>query len=194
MDLILASTSQYRREQLERLGLSFRCVAPSVDEDAIKRELGPDTHATAIAERLAIAKAANVAAKERDAVVIGGDQIVALGNRILSKPVTFDRAIEQLLALSGNEHQLISAIAVADRSGVEVYTEVIRMNMRVLDRAEASRYVEADRPVDCAGSYKIESRGIALFDRIEGGDHSAIVGMPLIALTNLLRSRGFRIP
>ena len=191
MDLILASTSPYRRAQLGLLRLPFRCVAPGVDEGAIEADPAEPAE---LARRLARAKAEAVASREPGAVVIGGDQVVAFEGRVLGKPGTAERAVEQLLAMAGREHQLISAVSVADRDGIEVATEVARLRVRALTRDEAERYVAADRPLDCAGSYKIESLGIALFDRIEASDHSAIVGLPLLAVCRMLRARGFALP
>ena len=191
MDLILASTSPYRRAQLGLLRLPFRCVAPGVDETAIETDR---SEPVALALRLARAKAEAVASREPGAVVIGGDQLVAFEGRVLGKPGTADRAVEQLLEMAGHEHQLVTAVAVADRDGVEAVTEVSRLWVRSLTRDEAARYVAADRPLDCAGSYKIESLGIALFDRIEASDHTAIVGLPLLAVCRMLRARGFALP
>ncbi len=191
MDLILASTSPYRRDLLARLALPFRCVAPGVDEAAIGADILDPVER---AGRLARAKAEAVAARESGALVIGSDQLVAFEGRVLGKPGTAERAVEQLLAMAGREHLLVTAVAVADRSGVEIETDVARLRLRDLSRAEAERYVAADRPIDCAGSYKIESLGIALFDRIEASDHSAIVGLPLLTVCRMLRARGISVP
>jgi septum formation protein len=193
MDLILASTSPYRRALLERLGVPFRCVAPPVDEDALKREMVGATHQE-LAERLAIAKADAVAAIEPDAVVIGGDQLVSFDGEILGKPGTIEGAIAQLERMSGRSHELITSIVVLKEGRHHVHTDVTVLIFRRLTLDEISRYVKFDRPLDCAGSYKLESRGITLFERIESADHSAIVGLPLIALTSILRSIGFEIP
>ncbi|HEY2157360.1 MAG TPA: nucleoside triphosphate pyrophosphatase [Isosphaeraceae bacterium] len=191
MDLILASTSPYRRKLLEQLGLPFRCVAPGVDEAEVQSQVAEPP---ALAERLARAKAEAVFARHPDAVVIGSDQLVAFQGRALGKPGTEDRAVEQLLAMAGREHQLITAVALADRDGVEVATNIARLWLRPLGAEEAQRYVEADRPLDCAGSYKIESLGITLFDRIEASDQTAIVGLPLLTVCRMLRARGFELP
>ena len=191
MDLILASTSPYRRALMKRLGIPFRCVAPGVDEEGVKAlGLGPRD----LAERLAAAKAEAVARNEPGAIVIGSDQLVAFEGRVLGKPGTAERAVEQLMRLSGREHELITAIAVRHRDRRILHTDVARLRLRNLGRDEVERYVEADRPLDCAGSYKIEERGIALFERIECDDHTAIVGLPLIALTTILRQLGVRVP
>ena len=191
MELILASTSPYRRALLERLGVPFRCVAPRVDEEALKDDaLAPGE----LARLLARAKAASMAGEVPDAVVIGSDQLVALDGRVHGKPGTVENAVEQLLAMAGRPHELVTAMAVWHRGKVVEHTDVTTLWMRPLTRAEAERYVAADRPLDCAGAYKLEARGIALFERIESGDHTAITGLPLIALTTILRDLGFAIP
>ncbi len=193
MDLILASTSPYRRALVERLGIPFRCVAPPIDEEVLKTSLG-QSNPRELAERLALAKAAAVADREPDAVVIGGDQLVALDDSILGKPGTTEQAIAQLRRMSGRSHELITALAVLHQGRAYAHTNVTRLFLRTLTLEEIRRYVEADRPLDCSGSYKLEARGITLFERIESDDHSAIVGIPLIALTTILRTIGFSIP
>jgi 7-methyl-GTP pyrophosphatase len=193
MDLILASTSPYRRTLVERLGVPFRCVAPQIDEEALKSDLNAATPRE-LAERLALAKAASIARSEPDAAVIGGDQVVAFDDRILGKPGTREQAVAQLRMMSGRSHELITSLVVLHRERAYAHTNVTILALRLLTLDEISRYVEADRPLDCAGSYKLEARGIALFERIDSDDHSAIVGVPLIALTTILRTLGFAIP
>lgn len=189
--LTLASTSPYRRALLERLGVPFRCVAPGVDEEAFKAlNLLPQE----LADRLALEKARAVAVREPGAVVIGSDQLADCGGQILGKPGDAARAAEQLASLAGREHELITALAVVHPGGVETHTNIARLRMRELTAQEISRYVEADRPFDCAGSYKLEERGIALFQSIVSDDHTAITGLPLIALTTILRRLGYRVP
>jgi len=191
MELILASGSPYRRAQLERLGPPFRSVEPGVDEAPLKAAgLSPRR----LAEQLAEAKARAVAEREAEAAVIGADQLVAFQGLVLGKPGTPERAVDQLLQLSGREHQLITAFVVIAPGRIERGMEVARIRLRDLTAEEARRYVEADRSWDCAGAYKWEARGVALFERIVCEDHSAIVGLPLIALTTALRRLGFPIP
>lgn len=193
MNLILASTSPYRKALLDRLGLPFECRAPGVDEDAVKAiGLSPRE----LAERLAIEKANAVARREsgREAVVIGSDQLVAFDGRILGKPGTIEGAVEQLMLIAGREHELITAMAVIRGPEIFRHTDVARLRLRSLDQEEITRYILADRPLDCAGSYKLEARGITLFESIESADHSAITGLPLIALTTILRRLGFPLP
>jgi septum formation protein len=190
-DLVLASTSPYRRALLTRLGVPFRCVAPVFEETSIPLE---GRSPSALAEVLADGKAASVAACEPAATVIGCDQVVALEGKLFSKPHTQSRAIEQLQAMGGRVHELITAMVVLDPGRAFRHTDVTRMRMRPLSLAEIERYVSHDQPFDCAGSYKLEERGIILFESIETDDHTAITGLPLIALTTILRELGFNIP
>lgn len=189
--IILASTSPYRRALLGRLGLPFDCVAPPIDEEALK---DPALAPRALAEALAAAKADSVAATHPDAIVIGSDQLVSCDGRILGKPGDADRAVGQLLALSGRSHLLITAMAVRAGGRLHRHTDLTTLAMRRLGRPEIERYVEADRPFDCAGGYKLEARGIVLFESIESADHTAITGLPLIGLTTILRDLGVTLP
>ena len=191
MEVVLASTSPYRRAQLEQLGVPFRCVAPQVDEDAFKVRISDPLQ---LATQLARAKAEAVAANEPDAVVVGGDQLVAFNGRVLGKPGDAAGAIRQLSELSGNCHQLITCVSVT-RGGRDVaIASIAAMTMRHLTLAEIERYVAADEPFDCAGSYKWERRGVALFSKIETDDPTGIVGLPLMRLAEALRSFGIEVP
>jgi len=193
--LILASTSRYRRALLERLGVPFTAVAPACDEDALK---DPRLAPQALAEFLAEAKAASIARQQPDAVVIGSDQLAAVevdgAWTILGKPGTAARAVDQLALLSGRTHVLITALVVARGEERWRHTDRTRLTMRRLDRAALERYVTADQPLDCAGAYKLECRGIALFDAIDSADASAITGLPLLALTRILAGLGYAVP
>jgi septum formation protein len=191
--LVLASTSAYRRALLERLGLPFRCCAPLCDEAALQREAA-DLEPRRLAERLALAKASSLVEDEPGSAIIGSDQLVSFGGRVFGKPGTMERAVDQLFSMAGQTHELITALMVIRGSDVFRHTDVTRLRMRPLSREAIERYIIADAPIDCAGSYKLESRGIVLFDRIESDDHSAITGMPLIALVTILRELGFTIP
>ncbi len=190
-ELILASTSRYRRELLERLGLPFRCVDPGVDENEVKR-LGLGSRK--LAEKLALLKALAVAGQWPGATVIGGDQVVSFEGQALGQPGTVERAVDQLVAMAGRPHQLITAMVVLHRGEVRGETDVATLWMRDLDREALERVVRADRPLDCAGGYKLEGRGITLFERVESADQTAILGLPLIALTTVLRELGWTIP
>lgn len=194
-NLVLASTSRYRRQLLERLGVPFRALAPDCDEEALKDpRLTPRT----LAESLALAKARSLEATLPGAAIIGSDQVAAVQEAgawtILGKPGSAERAGDQLMRLSGRDHVLITAMVVLRAGQVHAHTDVTTLTMRPLDRAAIDRYVTADQPLDCAGSYKLEARGVALFARIDSADHSAITGLPLIALTRILAGLGFIIP
>ncbi|MBL8728853.1 MAG: septum formation protein Maf [Planctomycetes bacterium] len=190
-DLVLASTSPYRRELLARLRLAFTCAPPGVDEGAVKRS---GREPAAVVAELARQKATAVAARFPDAIVIGGDQCACLDGAVLDKPGTVAAAIAQLQRLSGRSHELHTAVAIVHPAGLVAWTDVTRLTMRPLSDAEIERYVTAERPLDCAGSYKIEALGIALFERIESADQSAIQGLPLLRLAAELRALGLSVP
>jgi septum formation protein len=191
--LVLASTSGYRRSLLERLGLPFRCRAPLCDESTLQRD-SAELEPRRLAEMLALAKVSSLAEEEAGSTIIGCDQLVSFAGRVFGKPGTPERAIDHLLSMSGQTHELITALVVIRGPEVFRHTDITRLRMRPLARDAIERYVTADRPFDCAGSYKLESRGIVLFDRIETEDHSAITGLPLIALVTILRELGVAIP
>jgi septum formation protein len=180
--LVLASTSRYRRALLERLGLEFEQEAPGVDEERLKAVVDDPRE---LAERLARAKAAAVAERCPDAVVIGSDQVGALGDERLDQPGSPERAAAQLARLSGRTHELITAVCVRRGDDEWCHTDVARLTARALSSAEIERYVALDDPVDCAGSYK---------ERVECADHSAITGLPLIWVVGQLRNLGFALP
>ncbi len=183
--LILASTSPYRRALLERLGLPFEVASPGCDE-----EVGALTDPVEIVHELSLRKARAVAADRPDALVIGSDQVLALDDAILGKPGTPERARAQLARLSGRAHRLVTGVAVIQGDRERVDHEDFRLVFRELAAGEIARYVELDDPVDCAGSYKLESRGIWLVDELDGRDESSIVGLPLLKLTRMLRAFG----
>ena len=188
--LILASTSPYRRQLLERLGVSFRCVAPEFHEDLYKDRGEPPV---TLARMLASGKAWNVAQTYPEAIVIGSDQLATIEGEVLGKPGSPERAVEQLARLSGRTHELITAVCVITNGEEIVFHNTTKLTMRPLSRAEMMRYVARDNPIDCAGSYKIEAGGIALFERIETEDFTAITGLPLIELVGVLRGIGVRV-
>ena len=185
--IVLASTSRYRRALMDRLGLPFDVASPGCDE-----ETGDLTDPVAIVEELSLRKARAVAPGYPGAVIIGSDQVLAVDGTILTKPGTAERARRQLALLSGRTHRLITGLAVIDGrdGGVHVCHEEFQLTFRTLSDEEIGRYVERDDPVDCAGSYKLESLGIWLMDRLEGQDESTIVGLPLMRLAGILRGLG----
>lgn len=189
--LILASTSRYRQELLSRLGVPFTAVAPDCDEDAFKaRGLSP----RGLAETLALAKAESVRAAHPEAVILGSDQVATVDGEVLGKPGSREGAAAQIERLAGRTHLLITAMALVHPGGVLRHTDVARLTMRPLTRAQIERYVAADDPVDCAGAYKLEQRGVALFSSVDAADHTAITGLPLVALCGMLAELGFELP
>ena len=189
MPLILASTSPYRRELLERLRLPFQTARPLVDEATRPGEL-PE----AVARRLAAEKALAVSMSNPDAWVLGSDQVAGLGTALLGKPGTREVAIAQLAAMSGREvHFHTAAVLRSGRVVFEVLeTTVVRF--RKLRNVEITRYVDAELPLDCAGSFKAEGLGISLFESIHSSDPTALVGLPLIAVARMLRQAGYDLP
>ena len=185
--LFLASTSRYRAALLERLGLPFTVEAPGVDEAARTAEVPP-----ARALRLAHAKATAVANRHPGAWVIGSDQVAVCGERILDKPGNAARCREQLAASSGRRVEFHTAAvlhSVEPRSVAE-HVDLTTVHFRTLTSQEIARYVELDRPFDCAGGFRSEGLGIALFESIDTRDPAALVGLPLIWLAGALRSAG----
>lgn len=191
MQLVLASTSAYRRMLLERLQLPFVTARPDVDETPLPGELPPDT-----ANRLALAKARAVAARFDDALIIGSDQVAHMGSEIFGKPGTEERAIAQLQRMNGRSVVFHTALALINtRSGkVQVDSVPTEVRFRKLSDAEIVRYVEREQPLDCAGAAKSEALGITLLDALSGDDPTALVGLPLIALSCMLRAEGLLLP
>lgn len=186
MQLILASSSPYRRALLERLGLPFSTVNPDVDETPRAGEPG-----AALAERLALQKASAVAEHYPDAAIIGSDQVSSLAGRFLQKPGNLDAAFAQLAASSGERVDFDTGLAVIAPGLSPLVTSVrTRVYFRELSDREIRHYLQRDEPFDCAGSFKWESLGIALFERLEGDDPTALEGLPLIALCRMLREVG----
>ncbi|MBA0448508.1 Maf family protein [Stenotrophomonas maltophilia] len=189
MPLVLASTSRYRRELLQRLGLPFECARPEVDETPLN---GEDPRALAM--RLAAAKAAEVAARHPGAWVIGSDQVADLNGKPLGKPGTVEVACAQLAAMAGQTVRFHTAISLT-RDGESFTTvDLTEVRFRGLGQEEIARYVAAELPLDCAGSFKCEGLGISLFEAIDNRDPTALIGLPLIALCGLLRRAGFAVP
>jgi 7-methyl-GTP pyrophosphatase len=190
-ELILASTSPYRRSLLERLGIPFVALPPLTPEDTLAGELPPDR-----ALRLALAKAQAIASSHPDAVVIGSDQVAALGSKILDKPGDAARCRAQLSAASGSSARFHTACAViAIRPGIRmVHIDTTTVSFRTLGGQEIERYVARERPFDCAGGFRAEGLGISLFESIESRDPTALIGLPLIWLAAALRRAGFALP
>lgn len=189
--LVLASTSRYRRMLLERLRVSFVAVAPGTDESPM-----PGETPAATAWRLAEAKARSVASAHPDALIIGSDQVADCGGRAVGKPGNHERAVAQLAELSGQTVVFHTGLALLDTATGQCQTALVdvRSTFRFLTAAEIESYLRQERPYDCAGSVRSEALGIALFERIESDDPTALIGLPLIRLTSMLRAAGFPVP
>jgi septum formation protein len=189
--LILASTSPYRRLLLERFDVDFETVAPEVNEAHLDGELPADR-----AARLSLAKALAVAERYPEAVIIGSDQVAAAGSRILDKPGNAAAARAQLATLSGTSARFYTACAVVKpiASVRLTHVDTTTVYFRPLTAAEIGRYVERDKPFDCAGGFKAEALGATLFESIESTDPTALIGLPLIWLAGALRRAGFSLP
>ena len=189
--LMLASTSRYRAALLGRFGLPFNTASPAVDEAEIAGE-APRARAL----RLSEAKAEAVASQYPEAVIIGGDQVAALGTRVLRKPGNASNCREQLRQLSGSAAEFHTACTVRCVSAALELTHVdtTTVALRTLANAEIDRYIEREQPFDCAGGFKAEALGITLFERMDSQDPTAIVGLPLIWLAGGLRTAGYQLP
>lgn len=191
MNLVLASTSRYRRELLSRLQIPFSVADPGIVEAAQPGEL-PEH----MARRLACAKALAVAAHHPEALVIGCDQVAVSGGKILGKPGNHANAVRQLRELSGREAVFHTALCVHSPTTGKTSTRVVpcRVKFRALDDAAIQRYLEREQPYDCAGSARSEGLGIALIEFMQGEDPNALIGLPLIALVDLLAEYGIQVP
>jgi septum formation protein len=197
--LLLASTSRSRAELLRRLEIPFETAAPRFDEAELRHrfdEVPPDVFAL----ELARGKALSLRGEHPQAWILAADQVGVLptsaGPVLLSKPGSVDRAVAQLLSMAGRTHELWNGIVLAAPEGGEVRELVDRqrLTMRAFGEPEARAYVERHRPLECAGAYRVEDAGIRLFERIEGEDFTGIMGLPLLAVSRLLREVGLLQP
>jgi septum formation protein len=188
--LVLASTSRYRQSLLERLGAPFECADPRVDEAPLANEPPADC-----ARRLAEAKARAVAPRFPDALIIGSDQVASCDGERLDKPGGHDNAVRQLTRVSGRTATFDTAVALLDAKTGLAAARVVpcRVAFRTLSAEQIERYLRIEKPYDCAGSAKAEGLGIALIARMETEDPTSLIGLPLIALTELLRDAGFDV-
>ena len=189
--LVLASTSPFRRALLERLRLPFEVAAPQVDESC-----RPGESPEALVLRLSEAKARAVAASLADALVIGSDQVAVIDDEILGKPGGRERAIGQLVRASGRRVTFLTGLCLVDAASGRAHAvcEPFHVRFRALSPEQITRYVDRERPFDCAGSFKSEGYGITLFQRLEGDDPTALIGLPLIRLVELLGRHGVELP
>lgn len=189
--LVLASSSPYRRELLVRLRLPFTWSAPQIDESR-----QPDEPAEALVRRLSLEKAQALSASHPQHLIIGSDQAAVLDQQILGKPHTFERAREQLLAASGNSVTFLTGLTLLNSATGQHQTDCIpfTVHFRHLSDAQVTRYLHAEQPFDCAGSFKAEGLGVSLFRSTEGSDANSLIGLPLIRLVDMLHASGMDIP
>lgn len=191
LPLLLASSSPYRRELLERLRLPFTRASPDINEQRLV-----DEPAVELVRRLARQKAEALSERFPDHLIIGSDQVAVLGEEILGKPHTFDVACEQLLASSGQHVSFLTGLALLNtRTGqCQVDCVPFTVTMRELSQEQVERYLRAEQPFDCAGSFKAEGLGVSLFQSTHGSDATSLVGLPLIRLVDMLLREGVQIP
>ncbi|MCY1343180.1 Maf-like protein YceF [compost metagenome] len=191
LPLILASSSPYRRELLARLRLPFACASPDIDE---ARHANED--AETLVRRLAEAKARALAGTYDQHLIIGSDQVAVIGSEILGKPHDIERATRQLRAASGSSVRFLTGLALLNPATGRCQIDCVpfTVHFRELDEARIRRYLEAEQPFDCAGSFKAEGLGISLFRATEGPDATSLIGLPLIRLVDMLLAEGVQIP
>lgn len=191
MKVLLASESAYRRQLLQQINLKFNAQAPTVDEDHLKK-MAP-VSLSDLPLYLAKKKAESLLSANPGGITIGCDQMGLLKGQPLNKPGTKDKAIEQLKKMQGQTHQLITAMAVHYKHVWETHTDITLLRMKPLTETQIRHYVDLENPVNCAGSYKIEGLGLTLFESIETKDHTAIIGLPVMALCRILEKFGHQV-
>jgi septum formation protein len=188
--IVLASTSIYRQAQLKTLGIAFTAEKPLIDEEKEKdTSLSPKD----LALKLSFLKAQSLAKPNQ--ITIGGDQLVSFENQILGKPGSIEKAIQQITKMQNQTHELITALTIFD--GPENFKQVLnitKMKLKKLTPEQIKKYIELDNPIDCAGSYKIEKHGVQIIEAIETSDFTAIQGLPLLELSQVLTQMGIAIP
>lgn len=187
MQLILASSSKYRKILLQRLGIPFLCISPDIDES-----VQPNETPSKLVKRLAASKAQAVATQHTNALIIGSDQVAVLNNQIIGKPKDHANAVEQLKQASGNNVQLYTGLCLlnAKTDNIQQTVETYNVMFRQLTETQIERYLQKDKPYDCAGSLKSESLGISLLKNLQGDDPNTLIGLPLIRLVDMLIKEG----
>ncbi|GGB92977.1 Maf-like protein YceF [Marinobacterium zhoushanense] len=188
--LVLASGSAYRRALLDKLGVDYSCDSPDIDET--RRD---DENAEELVARLALEKAQAVAARNPNALIIGSDQVATLDDHILGKPLTHERASAQLKLASGRTVRFLTGLCLLDAASEQFQLEVVPFDVefRQLRDSQIENYLQREQPYDCAGSFKSEGLGIALFQRLTGEDPNSLVGLPLICLIQMLEREGIDV-
>ncbi len=189
-DLILASSSKYRASLLSRLGLTFKTIAPEIEESRLNNELSFD-----LVKRLSIEKAQIVNRQSPHSWVIGSDQIAVYNNEVIGKPLTRENAIKQLNCFAGNSIQFITGICLSQQLSNSCFYKqsVTDVQFKNLSLQQIENYLDRDKPFDCAGSFKVESLGISLFEKVSSHDPTSLEGLPLISLCQLFEQAGIDI-
>ncbi len=189
--LLLASSSTYRHELLARLRLPFDWASPNIDESALPGETPCQQ-----AGRLARLKAEALAGQHPARLIIGSDQVTALGNQVFGKPMDFEQAREQLRAASGHTVHFLTGLALLNTASGQLQQDVVsfQVHFRSLTDASICRYLESEQPYDCAGSFRAEGLGISLFRAMEGTDFTSLIGLPLVRLVDMLHHEGISLP
>lgn len=190
LPLILGSSSPFRKMLLERLMIPFETANPDIDETPLDGE-----DPISLVERLAILKAKEIAKTQPDSLIIGSDQVALHSQQIVGKPHTHERAVEQLKAASGKKIELFTGLALINSSTGSIQSEVIpfTVHFKTLSESTIERYLRKEEPYNCAGSVRSEGLGVALFEKFEGDDPNALIGLPLIRLVSMLENQGFDI-
>jgi MAF protein len=191
LPLILASSSQYRKKLLSQLQLDFECCSPNIDESPLS-----DESAEGLVARLSAGKAEALATQFKQHLIIGSDQVAVLGDQILSKPGNHENAFQQLSHCSGREVCFYTGLSLLNSAtgNIQTIVEPFHVKFRLLDKEQIERYLQTEKPYDCAGSFKVEGLGISLFEWLRGDDPNSLVGLPLIRLVDLLSNEGAIIP
>lgn len=189
-NLVLASTSVFRKSLLERLQIPFECVAPNVDETPLENETPAE-----LVRRLSELKARAVTAQFPNSLIIGSDQVSVVDNKIVGKPHTHEKAVQQLTAASGKTIDFLTGLALFNTATQTCQVDLVKFSVqfRQLTPEQIERYLRKEQPYQCAGSFRSESLGIALFEKMIGDDPTALIGLPLIRLTQMLESEGFLV-
>ena len=191
LPLLLASSSVYRRDLLSRLRLPFTCSSPDIDESHHQGET-----ATELVKRLSLEKARALAARHPNHLIIGSDQVAVLDGQIIGKPHTYEKAHQQFTTASGASVSFLTGLTLLNSQTGHYQTDCVpfTVHMRSLSAEQIERYLRAEQPYDCAGSFKAEGLGVSLFQRTEGDDATSLVGLPLIRLVDMLLAEGVEIP
>lgn len=183
MDIILASTSPFRKNQLEEIGLSFRAIAPNFDEESFKSN---SYEPTELCEILGSKKALSLVDQYPNSIIIGSDQILVCDGQMFNKPKTMPEVIEQLTHLQNKTHSLLTSLFVYTKSKNYSHLDQTHLKMKPLSEDEISKYAEQDQPLGCAGAYKYELNGKNLFENVDSQDPSSIIGLPILSLKDII--------